>query len=302
MPPVTHRPRLPEWMKVPYRGAPVRDEVRKLLQDLKLHTVCESARCPNQCDCWARGTATFLILGNTCTRNCRFCAVQHGAPEAVEADEPARVAEAVKGLGIKYAVITSVTRDDLPDGGAAHFAATIRAVREAVPGVGVEVLTPDFGGREADIATVLAAGPEVFNHNIETCQRLTVDVRSGAEYARSLHVLTTAARLATAVNKGNSKTLTKSGFMLGMGETDAEIRELLGDLRKANVQILTIGQYLPPSAKHWPLGRYVTPEEFEQWGKVAREEYGFGEVVSRPLVRSSFLAEQACGTLRQPAP
>lgn len=305
MPPVTHRPRLPDWMKVPYRGAPVRDEVRRLLQDLRLHTVCESARCPNQCDCWARGTATFLILGNTCTRNCRFCAVHHGAPGAVEADEPARVAEAVKALGILFAVITSVTRDDLPDGGAAHFAATIRAVREAVPGVGVEVLTPDFGGREADIATVLAAGPDVFNHNIETCARLTAAVRSGAEYARSLHVLATASRLSGGAREsegGEGQTslhpLIKSGFMLGMGETEAEIRELLRDLRSAGVQILTIGQYLPPSAKHWPLDRYVTPEEFDKWGDTARKEFGFSEVVSRPLVRSSFLAEEASRNLR----
>jgi lipoic acid synthetase len=287
-------------MKVPYRGAPVRDEVRKLLQDLRLHTVCESARCPNQCDCWARGTATFLILGNTCTRNCRFCAVHHGAPGAVEADEPARVAEAVKALGIKFAVITSVTRDDLPDGGAAHFAATIRAVREAVPGVGVEVLTPDFGGREADIATVLAAEPDVFNHNMETCARLTAAVRSGAEYARSLRVLATAARLAA--NHSGARTLIKSGFMLGMGETGEEIRELLRELRAAGVQILTIGQYLPPSAKHWPLERYVTPEEFERWGVAAREEFGFAEVVSRPLVRSSFLAEETSRGLRRSTP
>ena len=322
MPPITHRPRLPDWMKVPYRGAPVRDEVRKLLLDLKLNTVCESARCPNQCDCWARGTATFLIMGNCCTRNCRFCAVNHGAPETLETDEPARVAEAVKALGIKFAVITSVTRDDLPDGGAAHFAATIHAVRGAVPGVGVEVLTPDFGGREADIATVLAARPDVFNHNLETCRRLTSAVRSGAEYARSLHVLATAARLvrerftahasmvkklaieesrtnSTATTAHNhtvtlpKTTLIKSGFMLGMGETEAEIREILGDLHAAGVQVLTIGQYLPPSAAHWPLDRYVTPEEFDRWGKSAREEFSFTEVVSHPLARSSFLAEQS---------
>ena len=310
MPPITHRPRLPDWMKVPYRGAPVRDEVRKLLLDLRLNTVCESAHCPNQCECWARGTATFLIMGNRCTRNCRFCAVNHGVPDALEADEPARVAEAVKALGIKFAVITSVTRDDLPDGGAAHFAATIHAVRAAVPGVGVEVLTPDFGGRVADIATVLAAHPDVFNHNLETCRRLTPAVRSGAEYMRSLNVLATAADQALRVagctlhvekqGTQNTKhetrpppTLIKSGFMLGMGETEEEICELLTDLHAAGVRILTIGQYLPPSATHWPLDRYVTPEEFARWGQRAKTEFGFPEVVSRPLVRSSFLAEQS---------
>ncbi len=292
MPPVTHRPRLPDWLKVPYRGAPVRDEVKKLLQDLNLHTVCESANCPNRCDCWARGTATFLILGNTCTRNCRFCAVHHGMPGAVDADEPRRVAEAVKALGIQFAVITSVTRDDLPDGGASHFAATIRAVREAVSGIGVEVLTPDFGGRETDIAAVLAAGPDVFNHNIETCARLTAAVRSGADYARSLQVLAAAARMC-----GN-RTAVKSGFMLGMGESEEEIRTLLRDLRSAGVQILTIGQYLPPSASHWPLDRYVTPEAFDRWGRIAQDEFGFEKAVSQPLARSSYLAEKACADAR----
>ena len=302
MPAITHRPRLPEWMKVPYRGAPIRDEIRKLLLDLRLNTVCESAHCPNQCECWARGTATFLIMGNCCTRNCRFCAVTHGVPNALETDEPARVAEAVKALGIKFAVITSVTRDDLPDGGAAHFAATIHAVRAAVPGGGVEVLTPDFGGRAADIVTVLAAQPDVFNHNLETCRRLTPAIRSGAEYNRSLHVLATAARLAgkqTTSPPGHltaespHRTFIKSGFMLGMGESAVEIDELLADLYAAGVRTLTIGQYLPPTATHWPLERYVTPAEFDHWGRRAKAEFGFPEVVSRPLVRSSFLAEQS---------
>lgn len=277
--------RLPSWFRRPYQGAAVRGRVHGFLDELKLNTVCESAACPNRCQCWARGTATFLILGNHCTRNCRFCAVAHGTPRPPEPDEPERVAEAAARLRLRFAVITSVTRDDLPDGGAAHFAATLRAVHARLPETGTEVLTPDFQGREADIAAVLAAAPEVFNHNLETCERLTPRIRSGADYRRSLGVLAAARRLA------GTGVILKSGIMLGLGETEDEIRTMLGDLRTQGVASVTIGQYLPPSSRHWPLERYVSPEEFTRWGETARREFGFAHAVSEPLARSSYLAE-----------
>jgi len=286
------RRRLPPWFRVSMKGAAEREEVRVLLDSLRLNTVCQSAQCPNLCECWRKRTATFMILGNECTRNCRFCAVAHGSPPLPESDEPTRVAEATAELGLKFIVITSVTRDDLPDGGAAHFAATIQAVRDRCPQAGIEVLTPDFGGRECDIRTVLDARPTVFNHNIETCRRLTRDIRSGADYDRSLAVLATAARLA------GHNIIIKSGFMLGMGETADEIRAMLADLRTSGVSMATIGQYLPPSRHHWQVDRFVTPEEFDQWGKIAREEYGFRAVASAPLVRSSYMAENAARAAR----
>lgn len=281
--------RLPPWMKRPYRASPVRDEVRGLLAALHLATVCEKARCPNLCECWSRGTATFLILGDTCTRSCRFCAVRHGAPLPAVADEPERLARAAESLRLKFVVVTSVTRDDLPDGGAAQFAAVIRAVRHRVPDTGIEVLTPDFQGEEQALRTVLDAGPDVFNHNIETCRRLTAAVRSGADYGRSLNLLATAARI------GGGRVLIKSGIMLGLGEEESEIREMLTDLRDHGAALLTIGQYLPPSRGHWPLARYVSPDEFAAWRDVALREYRFRQVVSGPLVRSSYLAERAYG-------
>ena len=268
----SHR-RLPPWLKISTRGAAEREQVRQMLSDLQLNTVCQSAMCPNMCECWAKGTATVMILGEHCTRNCRFCAVPHlGTPPPPDPEEPGRVAEAAQRMKLKFVVITSVTRDDLADGGAAHFASTIRAVRNRLPSAGIEVLTPDFGERHKDIQTVLDAEPTVFNHNIETCERLTEAIRSGADYRRSLGVLTYAGRAAPTGVK------TKSGIMLGMGETEDEIRTVFRDLREAGVQILTIGQYLAPSAEHWPVERYVTPEEFEEWGRIARDEYGFGEI------------------------
>ncbi|MDX9980135.1 MAG: lipoyl synthase [Lentisphaeria bacterium] len=280
--------RLPEWLKVSLDGAKPRNEVRRLLRSLKLHTVCEGARCPNLCECWQRKAATFLVLGDTCTRNCRFCAVNHGRPQPVDPEEPARVAEAVRRLGLRFVVVTCVTRDDLPDGGAAHLAATIRAIREMDPTVGVEILPSDFGGDLTAVDTVLAARPDVFNHNLETVARLTPQVRSRATYERSLAVL------AHASQQGKPLGIqTKSGLMLGMGETADELRQALADLRQAGVRILTLGQYLPPSPEHWPLDRYLEPAEFAEWGRIAREEYGFAAVVSGPLVRSSYLAEQA---------
>ncbi len=277
--------RLPDWLKVSLAGARPRHEVRKLLQRLDLHTVCESALCPNLCECWARGTATFMILGDHCTRNCRFCAVTSGPPTPPMADEPERIAAAVTELGLKYVVLTSVTRDDLQDGGAQHFARTVRTIRAAQPQVGIEVLTPDFNGVKTSIATVLAAAPKVFNHNLETCARLTPQIRGGADYQRSLNVLAMAREI------GKDKVLIKSGFMLGLGESDAEVEEMLHDLRSQGVGFVTIGQYLPPSTAHWPVARYVTPEEFERWAALARDRFGFEFVASAPRVRSSYLAD-----------
>lgn len=283
----THQRRLPPWLKISTAGSAERQQVRQLLADLRLHTVCESAMCPNMCECWARGTATVMILGDHCTRDCRFCAVVHSpSPAPVDPTEPERVAEAAARLKLKFAVITSVTRDDLPDGGAGHFAATVRALRARCPEIGVEVLTPDFGGRERDIQTVLEAVPDVFNHNLETCERLTPHLRSGADYRRSLGVVETAGRLA------GDRVRTKSGIMIGAGETDEEIHTMLGDLRRAGVCIVTLGQYLRPSATHWPVDRYVPPEDFDQWGRLARDEYGFLSVASGPFVRSSYHAEE----------
>lgn len=287
------RRRLPEWLRVSYRGGRARQEVKSLLKGLRLNTVCESATCPNLCECWGRRTATFMLLGNVCTRNCRFCDVDHDVPLPPDGDEPENVAEATQRLGLRYVVLTCVTRDDLPDGGAGHFAATVRAIRSRLPETQIEILTSDFKGRECDLATVLEAGPDVFNHNIETVERLTPEIRSHADYRRSLSVLANATRLGRP--HGIS---TKSGFMLGLGETADEIRELLGDLHEAGVSILTVGQYLPPSANHWPVARYATPEEFDEWARVARNELGFSSVVSGPLVRSSYMAEQAADAAR----
>jgi len=263
--------------------------VAALLRELRLNTVCHSAGCPNLGECWRQRTATFMILGEACTRDCRFCKVPHAAvPEPPEADEPARVAEAARRLGLRHAVVTSVTRDDLPDGGAAHFAATIRALHEAVPGIRVEVLTPDFGGDEAALRVVLDACPAVFNHNLETVERLSREIRSGADYRRSLAVLAAAARL------GAGRTRTKSGLMVGLGETDAEVEQAIRDLRGADVALLTIGQYLPPSPRHHPLDRYVPPAQFEAWRDFALA-LGFAQVAAAPLVRSSYHAAEMAG-------
>lgn len=264
--------------------------MRALLRELHLHTVCESAQCPNLCECWRRHAATFLLLGDVCTRNCRFCAVSHGVPEAPDPDEPARVLEAVRRLGLRFAVLTCVTRDDLADGGAAHLAAVIHALRGGLPHVGIELLASDFGGRLAAVDTVLEARPDVFNHNLETTERLTPLIRDRADYHRSLRMLAHAAERTAAAGSGIR---VKSGLMLGMGERPDEVHAALRDLRRSGVSVLTLGQYLPPSASHWPLDRYVTPDEFREWDRVARQEIGFAVVVSGPLVRSSYLAESA---------
>ncbi len=284
--------RLPPWLRGRLNAGRTRREVRRLLAELRLHTVCMSACCPNLGECWERRAATFLILGSVCTRSCRFCAIPGGKPPPPDPGEPERLAEAALRLALRFVVVTSVTRDDLADGGASQFAATIRTLRARLPGAGIEVLTPDFRGRRSSIETVLREAPAVFNHNIETCARLTSAIRSKADYRQSLAVLETASRL------GAGKVLIKSGLMLGMGETPDEIRTVFADLRNAGVEILTIGQYLPPTKSHWPLDRYVPPDEFRQWGREARETFGFRYVASAPQVRSSYGAEEAVRAVR----
>ena len=279
------KPKRPDWLKAP---APVGDNYRDLKQlvtELKLHTVCESAACPNIGDCWNRKTATFMILGNLCTRRCGFCAVQKGAPLPVDTDEPRRVAEAVYRMGLKFAVITSVNRDDQPDGGATIFAETIRAIRQRVPGCGVEVLVPDFQGSHQAMDIVLDAAPDVLNHNTETVPRLYKQVRLGARFERSLEML-------AYVKQKSPNTPTKSGLMLGLGETLDEVRDTMRALRNHHVDIVTLGQYLRPSLKHLPILRYVPLDEFaalKQFGY----ELGFKHVESGPLVRSSYHADEA---------
>ena len=284
---VTIEPRTPRpaWLRAP---APVGDHYRQLkhlVETLKLHTVCESAACPNVGDCWNRRTATFMILGNVCTRRCGFCAVQKGGPLPVDYDEPRRVAEACAALGLKFAVITSVNRDDRKDGGAELFALTIQAIRERIPGCGVEVLVPDFQGKHEAMDLVVAAAPDILNHNTETVPRLYRQVRLGARYERSLDMLAYAKRSAPGMP-------TKSGLMLGLGETIDEVLQVMRELRSANVDILTLGQYLRPSPKHLPILRYVTIEEFADL-KRAGYEMGFRHVESGPLVRSSYHADEA---------
>jgi lipoic acid synthetase len=272
----------PSWLRAP---APVGENYRDLkglVERLRLHTVCESAACPNVGECWNHRTATFMMLGNVCTRRCGFCAVQKGAPLPVDYDEPARIAEAVSLMGLKFAVITSVNRDDRPDGGAELFAMVIRAIRERVPGCGVEVLIPDFQGNLEAVETVMEARPDVLNHNTETVPRLYRQVRMGARYERSLEVLAHARRV-------QPETPTKSGLMLGLGETVEEVLQVMRDLRAHQVAILTLGQYLRPSPKHLPIVRYATPSEFEEL-RIAGMEMGFAHVESGPLVRSSYHA------------
>lgn len=279
------KPKRPEWLKAP---APVGENYRDLKQlvtDLKLHTVCESAACPNIGDCWNRRTATFMILGNLCTRRCGFCAVQKGAPLPVDSDEPRRVAEAVSRMGLRFAVITSVNRDDQPDGGASIFAATIRAIRERVPGCGVEVLVPDFQGSHEAMDIVLDARPDVLNHNTETVPRLYKQVRLGARFERSLDMLRYA-------KLRNPDIPTKSGLMLGLGESLDEVRQTMALLRENLVDIVTLGQYLRPSVKHLPIVRYVGLDEFAELKRYGYE-LGFQHVESGPLVRSSYHADEA---------
>jgi lipoic acid synthetase len=275
----------PKWLRAP---APVGEnyrELKALVTRLELHTVCESAACPNVGECWNRRTATFMILGNVCTRRCGFCAVQKGAPLAVDYDEPRRVAEACATLGLRYAVITSVNRDDRKDGGAELFALTIEAIRQRVPGCKVEVLVPDFQGSHQAMETVMNAAPDVLNHNTETVPRLYRQVRLGARYERSLDMLRYAKQLRPHIP-------TKSGLMLGLGETEPEVLQVMRDLQEHHVDILTLGQYLRPSQKHLPILRYIPQQEFDRY-KQAGREMGFAHVEAGPLVRSSYHADSS---------
>jgi lipoic acid synthetase len=277
----------PPWLRVKVRMTPAFEAVERAVRENRLNTVCYSAACPNLGECWARGTATFMIGGSLCTRRCGFCDVPTGRPAPLEADEPERVACAVQALGLGFAVITCVARDDLPDGGAAQMAATVRAIRRRCPDTGIEVLIADYKGSEAALRCVLDAGPDVLNHNLETVERLTRRVRIAARYERSLELLRRAGELRPEIP-------TKSGVMLGLGETAAELEQALADLRAAGVRLLTLGQYLQPSPDHLPVERWVPPEEFDAWAQRARA-LGFHEVAAGPLVRSSYHAERLAG-------
>ncbi len=274
----------PSWLKK--RIPPYQDilKIKSILSETQLHTVCEEARCPNLGECFSGGTATFLILGETCTRNCGFCAVQHGLPATLDEGEPKRAAQAVKKIGLRYVVITSVTRDDLLDGGAPHFAKTIRAIRNVDQTIKVEVLIPDFKGELSSLTMVLDEVPDVLNHNVETVPRLYPEVRPQADYKRSVDLLKKSKELYPHI-------LTKSGFMLGLGETEEEVIDLLQELRNVGCDLLTIGQYLQPRPDRLPVVRYIHPEEFEKYKKVGLE-MGFRSVASGPFVRSSFHASQ----------
>lgn len=283
---VEQRPRKPEWLKVRFPGGPKYLELKELMRSQELHTVCEEARCPNIGECWQAGTATFMILGDTCTRACSFCAVTTGRPAALDYEEPLRVAQAVARMGLRHAVVTSVNRDDTADGGAAIFAATIRAIRRAAPGTSIEVLIPDLMGNWDALATVMAARPEILNHNTETVPRLYPRVRHKARYERTLELLERAKLL-------DPGAITKSGLMLGLGETRAELHETMADLRMVEVDVLTAGQYLRPTggSRNLPVQRYVPPEEFAEIRAEALA-LGFRHVESGPLVRSSYHAER----------
>jgi lipoic acid synthetase len=276
-------PRLPAWLRKPETAFVALHEIKRELRRLELHTVCESARCPNIHECFRRGTATFMILGDRCTRGCGFCAVpkaRHPAPP--DPNEPAHVAQMARAMNLRHVVVTSVNRDDLPDGGAVHFAETIRAIRAALPAATIEVLTPDFLGDLDAVTTVLEARPDVFNHNVETVPRLYPRVRPQARYERSLAVLEFAAR--------NGGTLVKSGLMVGLGERCEEVEEVLRDLRRCGVSIVTIGQYLQPTRRNLPVAEYVPPERFEAYRETGLR-LGFRAVFSGPFVRSSYMAE-----------
>ena len=273
----------PEWLKIKLPSGKEFGEVKKNVEQHKLHTICESGKCPNQTECWGAGTATLMILGNTCTRSCMFCSVETGNPEVVDITEPIRVAESVKLMGLKHVVITSVDRDDLKDGGSKIWAATIRAIRRHNPEVTMETLIPDFKGDEENIQRIIDVKPEVVSHNLETVKRLTREVRIQAKYERSLDVLLKL--------KEGGIDRTKSGIMLGLGETEEELFEAMDDLRNSRVDILTLGQYLQPTKKHLPVVRYATPEEFNHYKEVALSK-GFRYVESGPMVRSSYHAEK----------
>ncbi|MFB0918401.1 MAG: lipoyl synthase [Clostridiaceae bacterium] len=280
----------PEWLRVQYNKKAV-DEVAGLLKDMKLNTVCKEANCPNLGECYSRHTATFMIMGSECTRNCRFCNVAPGMPGHLDKAEPKHIAETVKKLGLEHVVITQVTRDDLPDGGAAHMADTVRTVKEECPGVTVEVLISDLKGDKDALKVVLDSKPDVLNHNVEMVQRLYKNVRPQAIYERSLKVLSDSKELAPEI-------LTKTGFMVGLGETDEEIDKLMDDIRATGCELLTISQYLQPSKEHWPIDRYITPEGFEKLKNKGMDK-GFSFVASSPLVRSSYRAHEALNAAKK---
>jgi lipoic acid synthetase len=279
------RPRLPEWLRIKLPMSDSFAHTRALLDELKLHTVCESAKCPNHWECWEKGTATFMIAGDRCTRACGFCAVSTAKPLALEADEPMRVAEATRRMRLRHIVITAVARDDLKDGGAEHFRQTIEAVRKLNPGIVIEVLVPDFNESDSSVENVLSANPQIFNHNLETVRRLTPSVRHRATYDRSLAVLRKVKQ------KRGSSIYTKSGMMLGLGEREEEVMVALEDLRRAGCDMLTLGQYLQPTLKHLPVTEFVSPEQFAAYGNTARG-MGFVHVASGPMVRSSYHADE----------
>ena len=279
------RPRLPDWLRLKLPTTDTFARTRNLIGDLRLHTVCESAQCPNHWECWAKGTATFMIGGDRCTRACGFCAVTTAKPFPLDPDEPARVAEACRRMKLRHVVITGVARDDLKDGGADHFRQTVEAVRAAAPGIVIEILVPDFNDRDDAIDTALTANPDVFNHNLETVRRLTPAVRSRATYERSLSVLR------KVKSKRGDTIHTKSGLMLGLGEKEEEVLTAMDDLRAVGCDILTLGQYLQPSLKHLPVVEYVSPAQFAAYATEARSR-GFAHVASAPMVRSSYHADE----------
>jgi lipoyl synthase len=288
---VSIKTKKPPWLTRRLPSGPEYEKIRGLMKRGRLHTVCQEAKCPNIWECFSNRTATFLILGDRCTRNCRFCAVAHNPVEPPDPAEPMRVAQSVEKLGLAYVVVTSVTRDDLPDGGAGHFAKTIREIHRRIPEAVIEVLIPDFKGDAEALRTVLEARPQVLNHNIETVPRLYTAVRPGAVYTRSLELL---GRVRTI----DASIPTKSGLMLGLGETTAEIRQTLQDLLDAECRMLTMGQYLQPSKDHLPVARFVPPAEFDQWQKTAFQ-MGFSEVASGPFVRSSYHAKELFNASRE---
>ena len=280
----------PEWLKVRLRSDEGSAEVERIVKQHSLHTICSSGLCPNKAECWSRRTATFMILGDICTRGCKFCATKTGKPLAPEASEPRQVAESVRLMGLRHVVVTSVTRDDLPDGGARHWAATVEAIREENPDATIELLIPDLDAR-ADLIEIVTA-PDIIGHNIETVERLTPLVRSRAKYRTSLRTLETISR---------SGAVSKSGLMVGLGESDDEVLQTLRDLRDAGVEIVTLGQYLRPSLEHYPVAAYITPEKFERY-RLRALEMGFSYCASAPLVRSSYLADVALQSVKRNRP
>ena len=278
----------PGWLKIRLHRTPEWAETQQIIEKHHLHTICSSGQCPNRAECWSRRTATFMILGDICTRGCRFCATRTGHPEAPDATEPQHIAESVALMKLRYVVVTSVTRDDLPDGGAAHWAATVKAIRTENPDAAIELLIPDFDARHELIDTVVASKPDIIGHNIETVERLTPLVRSRAKYRTSLETL----------RYLNSRgAVTKSGLMVGLGEDDAEVLQTLHDLRDAGVRIVTLGQYLRPTLEHYPVAAYISPEKFD-WYRLQALEMGFSYCASAPLVRSSYMAEEALQSVK----